>query len=76
MKSEYRNAADVKIEKIFTSINIIVDDEESEWENDATDDIWKKWARKTDTKRRCVNLIFTDIVLFVESQYIKISKQI
>ena len=29
MKNEYRNIADVKIEKIVTSINIIVNDEEN-----------------------------------------------
>ena len=76
MKNEYRNAADVKVKEIITSINIIVNDKENEWENDATDDIWKKRARKTDTERRCVSSMFIDIALFVESQYIKISKQI
>ena len=30
MKSEYRNAADVKIKEIITSINVIVNDEENE----------------------------------------------
>ena len=30
MKNGYRNAADVKLEKIFTSINIIVNDGENE----------------------------------------------
>ena len=30
MKSEYRDAADVRIEKIVISINIIVDDEKNE----------------------------------------------
>ena len=30
MKNEYRGAADVKIKKIVTSINILVKDEESE----------------------------------------------
>ena len=30
MKNEYRNAADVKIKEIVTSINIIVDNEKNE----------------------------------------------
>ena len=76
MKSEYRSAADVTIEKIVTSINMIVNDERNEWENDTTDDIWKKWARKTDMKRRCASSILINTALFVKSQYIKISKQI
>ena len=76
MKSEYWDAADVKVKEIVMSINITVDDEENEWENDAIDNIWEKWARKTDTKRKCASLILIDIALFVESQYIKISKQI
>ena len=76
MKNEYQNAADVKVEKIVISINIIINDEEDEWENDATDNIWEKWTRKTDTKRKCASSMYTDIVLFVESQYIKILKQI
>ena len=29
MKSEYRNAADIKIREIITSINVIVDDEKN-----------------------------------------------
>ena len=76
MKSGYRNAADVKIKKIITSINVIVDDERNEWENNMIDDIWEKWARKTNMRRRCASSMFIDIALFVESQYIKILKQI
>ena len=75
MKNEYRSAADVKVKEIVTSINIIVDNKEDEYKNDAIDDIWEKWARKTDTEKRCGNSIFIDIILFVESQFIKISKQ-
>ena len=74
MKSEYRSAADVKVEKIVTLINMTVDNKEGKWENNAIDDNWKKWTRKTDTRRKYASLIFIDIALFVESQYIKISK--
>ena len=76
MKSEYWNAADVKIKKIVTSINMIVDNGKNKWENDAIDDNWEKWIRKLNTKRRCVSSMLINIALFVESQYIKISKQI
>ena len=67
IKSEYRNTVNVKIKKIVMSINVTADDEKSEWENNITDDIWEKWARKTDTKRKCISSMFTDITLFVES---------
>ena len=76
IKSECRNAADVRVKEIVTLINMIVNNKEDEWKNDAINDVWEKWARKTNMRRRYVNLIFIDIVLFVESQYIKISKQI
>ena len=76
MKSEYQNAADLKIKKILTTINITIDDEKNKWENDTIDDIWKKWACKTNTKRKCVSSMLINIILFVESQYVKISKQI
>ena len=67
MKNEYRDVVNVKIKKIITSIDIIVDDKEDKWENNVTDDNWKKWARKTDTKRRYTSSMFIDITLFVKS---------
>ena len=67
MKNEYWNAVDVRIEKIVTLINMTIDDKENEWENNAIDNNWKEWARKTDMKRRCTSSIFTDIALFVKS---------
>ena len=39
MKSEYRNAADVKIKKIITSINVTVNDKENEGKNNTIDNI-------------------------------------
>ena len=73
-KANIETYANVKIKEIITSINVIVDDEKNEWKDDTINDIWEKWARKTDTKRRCATSIFVDIALFVESQYIKILK--
>ena len=55
MKSEYQKIANVKIKEIVTSINIIVDNEKNEWESDVIDNNWKKWARKTNTRRRCAS---------------------
>ena len=75
MKSGYRDAINIKIKEIVTSIDMIVNNEKNEWKNDAVDDIWEKWARKTNTKRRCASSMFFDLTLFVESQYIKTSKQ-
>ena len=67
IKSEYRNATDAKVKKIVTSINMTVNNEKNKWENDATNDNWKKWARKTDIRRKYESSIFTDITLFVKS---------
>ena len=39
MKSEYRDATDVKIKKIVTLINMTVDDKENKWEDNVIDDI-------------------------------------
>ena len=75
-KAEYQDAANVKIEKIVTLIYVTVDDEEDNQENDVPDNNWNKWARKTDTRRKYASSMFIDIVLSVESQYIKTSKQI
>ena len=66
IKNEYRDVADVRIKEIITSINIIVDDRENQWENDAINDNWKKWARKTDTKKRCTSSMFINMILFVK----------
>ena len=76
MKSEYRNVADVKVKEIVTLINVTVDDKENEWKNDVIDNNWEKWTCKTDTRKKCASSMFTDIALFVDSQYIKTSKQI
>ena len=76
MKNEYRDVADVKIKKIVISINVIIDNKKNEWKDDATDDNWEKWTRKIDIRRRCASSMLINIILFVESQYIKISKQI
>ena len=67
MKSEYRNVADVRVKEIIILINVIVDDEKDEWENDVINDIWKKRARKTDTRRRYASSMLIDIILFIES---------
>ena len=66
IKSEYQNVTDVKIKKIIISINLIIDNEENEWENNIIDDNEEKWARKIDMRRRYVSSIFIDIALFVE----------
>ena len=76
IKSGYRNVVNIKIKEVITSINVIADNEENEWENNVTNNNWEKGARKTDTKRRYVSSMLINIIFFVESQYIKISKQI
>ena len=47
-----------------------IDDKENEWENDAIDDNWEKWARKTNIERRYVRKTIDVIInITVNIQY-------
>ena len=84
MKNEYRNVANVKIKTIVTSINVTVNNERNEWENDATDNNWEQWTRKTDMKKdaqaQCLLISFYSsnhrISRFRNKQYLKSFKEL